>query len=53
MKNNTIKIEYDKRILAQELESIRSEYNECKAFREKYNEISRDNRSLIEEKVHL
>ncbi len=41
LKSSVIKIEYDKKILTQELESIRSELNESKNYREKYNESLR------------
>ena len=36
LKGNLIKVDYEKKILHQELETIRVEYAEMKSFKEKY-----------------
>ncbi len=46
-------MEYDRKILTQETDGMKSELAEVKVLREKYQEIVREHRLLTEDKNHL
>jgi hypothetical protein len=47
------KIEYDKKILTQSGESMKSELEEFKVYKEKFTELAREFKFLSDDKSHL
>lgn len=52
-KNETIRLEYDKKVLAQNYDSLFKEVEELKATREKYLELVREHKMVGEEKTQI
>ena len=52
-KNSQLKSEYEKRVALQEIDSIKGEYEELKKYKEKYSEVVREKRELLETRGEL
>ena len=53
VKTYVIKLEYDKKILNEETDGNKNEIKELKIIKEKYQELQRDHKLLLEDKNHL
>ena len=48
-----MKLQYDKKILTQDNDSIKAEYHDVKIYKDKYNQIFREHKFLLEDKKQL